>query len=74
MAAPLVRGAWEGFATWRETDILLVNGSLWAVAAGLLLVERLRVRRQRRAAPHPLWTGTVRSAAPAPAGADPDPA
>ena len=74
MAAPLVQGAWEGFATWRETDILLVNGSLWAVAAGLLLVERLRVRRQRRAAPHPLWTGTVRSAAPAPAGADPDPA
>ena len=61
--APLLQGAFEGFGGWRDPDILLVNGALWAVAASLLLVAGLRGRRQRRAAPHPLWTGTARAAA-----------
>ncbi len=73
LLAPLVQGALEGFHTWLEPDFLLVNGSLLAVAASLLLVDRLRRRRLRRAAPHPLWVGAahpVTAANPV----DPDPA
>ncbi|QJX02686.1 hypothetical protein HML84_15340 [Alcanivorax sp. IO_7] len=47
-----MQGALEGFHTWLEPDFLLVNGSLLAVAASLILVDRLRLRRLRRAAPH----------------------
>ncbi|UWN50386.1 hypothetical protein ASALC70_02607 [Alcanivorax sp. ALC70] len=68
-----MQGALEGFHTWLEPDFLLVNGSLLAVAASLILVDRLRRRRLRRAAPHPLWVGAahpVTAANPV----DPDPA
>ena len=71
--APLVQGGIEGFHTWLEPDFLLVNGALLAVAASLILVDRLRRRRMRRAAPHPLWVGGAhRLVAANPV--DPDPA
>ncbi len=63
LLVPLVQGGLEGFASWREPHIHLVNTALWAVAASLAAVEWLRVRRLRRAGPHPLWV----PAPPAPA-------
>lgn len=56
--APVLQGLIEGFATWANPDILLVNLSLLAIAASLFGVDRLRARRLRRAGPHPLWVGS----------------
>jgi uncharacterized iron-regulated membrane protein len=57
LLAPLTQGLIEGFATWADPDILLVNLSLLAIAASLFAVDRLRARRLRRAGAHPLWVG-----------------
>ncbi len=64
---PVLQGSIEGFASWADPDRLLVNGSLFAIAASLFLVDRLRAQRLRQAGPHPLWEGTVHQVAARPA-------
>lgn len=63
LAVPLLQAALEGWSSWTSPAVLAVNLEMFSLALALALVDGLRRRRLRRAAPHPLWTLPIRAEA-----------
>ncbi len=59
LAIPLLSVLLEGGRAWRESDVLLVNVLMLAMAGILWMVSRYFRKRVRLAEPHPLWVGRL---------------